>query len=85
MIGKTYKVLVDGMSDMKGVKKWKGRTPCNRLVHFLPSTSENNANEENLTWNWVDVKITSATALSCQGDLVSVYGKNTPNTHHHPR
>ncbi len=83
MIGKTYKVLVDGQSDMKGVKKWKGRTPCNRLVHFMPSSGQENETQ-NLTWNWVDVKITSATALSCQGDLVSVYGKTAPNTHHHP-
>lgn len=80
MVGKTYKVLVDGQSDMKGIKKWKGRTPCNRLVHFLP-----NADEQNLQWHWVDVKITNATALSCQGEFVFDYGKVAPNTSHDPR
>lgn len=81
IVGKTYKLLVDGQSDMKGQKKWKGRTPCNRLVHFVNSPGE----EDNLLWNWVDVKITSATALSCQGELMSVYGKNAPQTSHDPR
>ncbi len=79
MIGKTYKVLVDGQSDMKGIKKWKGRTPCNRLIHFMPT-----APEENLIWNWVEVKVTSATALSCQGELVFIHGKNVPSTNHNP-
>lgn len=81
MVGKIFKIFVDGQSDMKGIKKWKGRTACNRLVHFMHSSPEN----DSLVWNWVDVKITSATALSCQGELVHLYGKTAPQTHHHPR
>ncbi len=80
MVGKTFKMLVDGQSDMKGIQKWKGRTPCNRLVHFI-----NPLESANLMWNWVDVKVTSATALSCQGELVHVYGKAAPQTEHAPR
>lgn len=80
MVGKTYKLLVEGQSEMKGIKKWKGRTPCNRLVHF-----EANQDLNSLQWCWVDVKITSATALSCQGELVYSYGKTSPKTSHGPK
>lgn len=80
MIGKTFKILVDGQNDMKGISKWKGRTPCNRLVHFV-----NPLESDSLMWNWVDVKITSATALSCQGELTHIYGKQAPQTEHGPR
>lgn len=80
MVGRIFKVLVDGQNDMKGVQKWKGRTPCNRLVHFINPNAT-----ENLLWNWVDVKVTSATALSCQGELVNNYGKQAPQTSHQPR
>lgn len=68
MEGKTYRVLVEGKSTMKGVTKWKGRTSCFRIVHF--------ESYENLQWNWVDVKITSSTALSSQGEIVKVLGQN---------
>jgi tRNA-2-methylthio-N6-dimethylallyladenosine synthase len=80
MVGKTFKMLVEGISEMKGVKKWKGRTPCNRIVHF-PMSEVN----ENYQWHWVDVKVTSATALSCQGELVHNYGKDAPQISHTPR
>jgi tRNA-2-methylthio-N6-dimethylallyladenosine synthase len=68
MEGKTYRVLVEGKSTMKGVTKWKGRTSCFRIVHI--------ESDQDLLWNWVDVKVTSATALSCQGEIVKVFGKD---------
>tara|TARA_B100001971_G_scaffold215192_1_gene259891 strand:- start:144714 stop:146120 length:1407 start_codon:yes stop_codon:yes gene_type:complete len=68
MEGKTYRVLVEGKSTMKGVTKWKGRTSCYRIVHI--------ESDENLQWNWVDVKVTSSTALSSQGEIVQVLGRN---------
>lgn len=74
MVGKTYRVLVDSDGHMGGTKKWKGRTNCNRIVHFVPET-----NEQDFKWHWVDVKITSATALSCQGELVKDLGKTAPS------
>ena len=70
MVGKTYRVLVEGFGNMKGVKKWKGRTSCFRIVHFEPETED-----QNYMWHWVDLKVTSATALSCQGEVVRDYGK----------
>lgn len=70
MVGKTYRILVEGKNTFKDETKWKGRTNCNRIIHFLPSSQE-----ENLQWHWVNVKVTSATALSCQGEYVSDLGK----------
>lgn len=70
MIGKNYRVLVESFGHMGGIKKWKGRTNCNRIVHFRPPNEE-----QDFKWHWVDVKITSATALSTQGDLVCDLGK----------
>lgn len=67
MEGKTYRVLVEGKSSMKGITKWKGRTSCFRIVHI--------ESDENLQWNWVDVKVTSATALSCQGEIIKIHGR----------
>jgi tRNA-2-methylthio-N6-dimethylallyladenosine synthase len=73
MVGKSYRVLVEGFGNMKGIKKWKGRTNCNRIIHFeIPN------NERNLQWHWVDLKVTSATALSCQGELLEIYGRRLP-------
>jgi tRNA-2-methylthio-N6-dimethylallyladenosine synthase len=64
MIGKSYRILVESDGNMGMVKKWKGRTDCNRIVHFIP---------QDLTmdykWHWVEVTVTSATALSCQGNF----------------
>lgn len=68
MVGKTYRVLVDGTSDKNGIKKWKGRTNCMRIVHFLPPKE---LEDHNFKWNWVDLKIESATRLSCQGSFIS--------------
>ena len=70
LVGKTFRVLVEGQRVMKEVNKWKGRTSCNRIIHFLPETPESD-----YQWKWVDLKVTEATALSCQGTLVHNYGR----------
>ncbi|MCB9063155.1 MAG: tRNA (N6-isopentenyl adenosine(37)-C2)-methylthiotransferase MiaB [Halobacteriovoraceae bacterium] len=72
MLDKTYTVLVDGKSKMRGQEKWKGRTDCNRIIHF-----ENNT-DDNLLWNWVDLKVTSSTALSAQGEILNIHGRRLP-------
>lgn len=71
MVGKTYRVLVEGFGNMKGIKKWKGRTSCFRIVHFEPENDD-----QDYMWSWVDLKIISATALSCQGVIVKNHGKS---------
>ncbi|EQC48129.1 tRNA-i(6)A37 thiotransferase enzyme MiaB [Bacteriovorax sp. BSW11_IV] len=73
MVGNTYRVLVDGNRVFKGEKKWKGRTNCNRIIHFLPETTE-----QNLQWHWVDVEVTQTTALSCQGKMITNIGRRIP-------
>ncbi len=70
MVGKTYRALVDGKNINKGILKWHGRTSCNRIVHFEPESPE-----KDYQWHWVDVEITSATALSTQGKLIKDHGK----------
>lgn len=70
--GHSFRVLVEKQSTMHGQTKWTGRTNCMRIVHF-----EDDQNRD-LKWNWVDVKLKSATALSCQGELMKVYGKSLP-------
>ena len=74
MVGKTYRVLIEGSNSMKGEVKLKGRTNCNRIIHFKPMMNDHLI-ERNLKWHWVDVKCTSATALSCQGELLEIYGR----------
>lgn len=71
MMGKTYRILVDGKNIAKGVQKWQGRTSCNRIVHFNPETPESD-----YMWHWVNVEITETTALSTQGKLLKDLGKN---------
>ena len=73
LVGKTMRVLVDGRSNMKGIKKWKGRTNCNRIVHFIPDLPE-----KNYLWHWVDLKIISSTSLSCNGNLITDFGRIPP-------
>ena len=73
MEGKTFRILVEGKNTFKGETKWKGRTNCNRIIHFLPQNED-----ENLQWNWVDVKVISTTALSCQGEMITSLGKKIP-------
>ena len=70
MVGKTYRILVEEKGLNKGVTKWTGRTSCYRLVHFEPETPE-----QDYQWHWVDVEITSATALSTQGKIIRDLGK----------
>lgn len=73
--GQTMRLLVEGFGNMGGVKKWRGRSNCNRVVHFLPESET-----QDLQWHWVDVKVVSATALSCQGEIIKDYGKIAPST-----
>ncbi len=74
LVGRTFRVLVDGFGNMGGVKKWKGRTNCNRIIHFKPQSEM-----EDMQWHWVDVTVTSATALSCQGEMIKSYGRRIPS------
>jgi tRNA-2-methylthio-N6-dimethylallyladenosine synthase len=70
MLGKRFRMLVEGHGAMGGIKKWKGRTDCNRIVHFLPDNDT-----QDFQWHWVDVEVTSTTSLSCQGRLLADHGK----------
>jgi tRNA-2-methylthio-N6-dimethylallyladenosine synthase len=70
LVGQSFRVLVDGFGTMGGIKKWKGRTNCNRIVHFKPESDQ-----DCLQWHWVDVKVTQASALSCQGELLRDLGR----------
>ncbi len=70
MIGKTFRILVEEKGTNKGVIKWTGRTSCNRIVHFEPDNLD-----KDYKWHWVDVEITSATALSTQASLIRDLGK----------
>ncbi len=66
LVGKEFEVLVEREKTMKGVTKWMGRTSCNRIIHFQ------DPQQRQLQWKWVNVKVTQATALSCQGELISL-------------
>ena len=70
LVGKKMTVLVDGVGNMGGVKRWKGRTNCMRIVHFEGSS------DLNYMWNWVDLEITESTALSCQGKILKNHGRH---------
>jgi tRNA-2-methylthio-N6-dimethylallyladenosine synthase len=81
MVGKVFRVLVDGKQNRFGQVKWKGRTNCMRIVHFIPKSLT-----EDYQWHWVDLLVTEATALSCQGELINDYGahpiiQNKLNSH----
>ncbi len=73
LVGQKFTVLVEGQGNMKGILRWKGRTNDNRLVHFLPQREG-----QNLLWHWVEVEITQASALSCQGRIVRHWGRRIP-------
>ena len=73
LVGQTMRILVDGKNTMKGVLTWKGRTNCNRIVHFHPETVD-----QNYQWHWVDVEIVSATGLSCTGKIKNDHGRIPP-------
>ena len=47
--------------------------------HFKPENDQ-----KDYKWHWVDVKVTSATALSCQGELVRDLGKSAPSLQNVP-
>ena len=66
-------MLVEGFNIKDGIKKWYGRTSCNRLVHFA-----SNKEGINYKWSWVEVEITEAKTFSCQGKLLNNLGTN-PN------
>ncbi|HAZ13719.1 MAG: tRNA (N6-isopentenyl adenosine(37)-C2)-methylthiotransferase MiaB [Bdellovibrionales bacterium GWA2_49_15] len=74
LIGQRFLMLVEGHGNMRGIKKWRGRTSCNRIVHFIPQTED-----ADYQWHWVEVEVTSATSLSCQGKLLRDYGKRPPH------
>jgi tRNA-2-methylthio-N6-dimethylallyladenosine synthase len=77
LVGKKFTVLIDGHGNMGGVKKWKGRTNCMRIVHFLPPETPE-GDDKDLLWHWAEVEVTSATAFSCQGKLSKVLGRRIP-------
>ncbi len=74
LVGKRFVMLVEGHGNMGGTKKWRGRTSCNRIVHFLPEILC-----ADYQWHWVEVQVTSATALSCQGKILHDYGRRPPH------
>ncbi len=69
MVGKTYTVLVEGKGKLKSrPNNYKGRANNMRIVHF------DYVGEQDILWNWIDVKVTSATALSAQGEILKIHG-----------
>ena len=74
LVGKKLTLLVEGFGNMGGIKRWKGRSNCNRIIHFRPETEE-----QDLQWNWVEVEVESATAFSCQAKLLKVWGRRMPS------
>lgn len=75
MVGQKFRVLVDGFGNMGGIKKWKGRTSCNRIVHFIPPEDFHDAD---LQWHWVDLEVTQSTSLSAQGKVLQMHGRRPP-------
>ncbi|MBF0206012.1 MAG: tRNA (N6-isopentenyl adenosine(37)-C2)-methylthiotransferase MiaB [Oligoflexia bacterium] len=72
MVGKKYLVLVDGVD--KRQQKLKGRTNCMRIVHFTPETEIPFGGASQLQrylWKWVEVEVSSSTAISAQAHLLS--------------
>ncbi len=72
-IGKTLSLLVEGEAKNKKMMRglastegrvWTGRTECNRVVNFLHDSPRS------LIGRFVEVKISAATSLSLQGELV---------------
>ncbi len=73
-VGHVMEILVEGEAKNQNLGKTRevpentrvfmGRTTCNRIVNFV------NDSPRNLTGQFVNVKITGATALSLQGELL---------------
>jgi tRNA-2-methylthio-N6-dimethylallyladenosine synthase len=61
MLGKSYKVLVEGFSK-KNLNQLMGRTNCNRVVNFLGESSK--------IGEFVELKITKAMNNSLRGELI---------------
>ena len=73
LVGKRMTILVDGRGHIQREHRWKGRSNCNRIVHILPENPD-----KNYQWNWLDVRITKSTALSCRGEILREHGKSIP-------
>lgn len=69
-IGKTMEILVEGEAKKQKLahggegRVWTGRTTCMRIVNFVSDSNRN------LLGRFLDVKITGATALALQGELI---------------
>ena len=70
-IGLAMEVLVEGVAKNQNLIKegetgrvWTGRTTCNRVVNFIDTTGRNYLGQ------FLVVKITGATSLSLQGELI---------------
>jgi tRNA-2-methylthio-N6-dimethylallyladenosine synthase len=71
-VGRVMEVLVEGEAKNQSMARgaagagrvWTGRTTCNRVVNFVDDGSRP------LVGRFVDVRITGATSLSLQGELI---------------
>lgn len=70
-IGRTMEVLVVGLARNDGMlanskmgRVWTGHTTCNRVVNFIDQSGRN------LEGSFLNIKITNASGLSLQGDLI---------------
>ncbi len=70
LVGQVLHGVVEESREKNGIKKWVVRTDCFRIVHF-----EAQDPLLDMKFHWVDLRITSATALSCQGELIKDWGK----------
>ena len=75
LVGKKLTILIDGDGHIGGEHRWRGRSNCNRIVHVLPTKTD-----KNYQWNWLDVRITKSTALSCRGEILHDHGKHIPSS-----
>ncbi len=72
-IGKVMEILVEGeaknqkmtQSSSRSGRVWTGKTPCHRVVNFIADSPRS------LVGQFVSVKITDATGLSLQGELLT--------------
>ncbi|MCY4644433.1 MAG: tRNA (N6-isopentenyl adenosine(37)-C2)-methylthiotransferase MiaB [Bacteriovoracales bacterium] len=82
LVGKVFRILVEKKGVMNGVERWQGRSNCMRIVHIDPPQRNDVTTTfatSDLEWHWVDVEVTSSTALSCRGRLLKDYGKTLPS------
>jgi tRNA-2-methylthio-N6-dimethylallyladenosine synthase len=73
-VGKTMEILVEGEAKnqlmasgagaVEGSRVWTGRTQCNRVVNFVAESNRP------LVGRFLNVKITAATSLSLQGEVI---------------